>query len=89
MAITNESRCNIGTLRIDNEGEYVSNEFEKYLKSKGIRHEFTVPHLPQQNGVAERMNCTLMESARSMIAHAKLPNSFWAEAVATAAYVRN
>lgn len=89
LTVTNESGCNIGTLRSDNEGEYVSNEFEEYLKSKGIRHELTVPHSPQQNGVAERMNRTLMESARSMIAHAKQPNSFWAEAVATAAYVRN
>ena len=61
------------------------------VKTKGIRHELTVPHSPQQNGVAERMNRTLMESAKTMIAHAKLPNFFWAEAeaVATAAYVRN
>ena len=70
-------------------GEYVSQEFETYLKSKGIRHELTVPHSPQQNRVAERMNRTLMESARSMLAHAGLPDSYWAEAVATAAYLRN
>ena len=44
---------------------------------------------PEQNGVAERMNRTHIESARSMIAHAGLPNCYWAEAVATAAYVRN
>ena len=59
------------------------------MKSKRIFHELSVPHSPEQNGVAERMNCTLMESAHSMLSHAGLPNRFWAEAVATAAYVRN
>ena len=46
----------------------------------------SVPHSPEQNGVAERMNRTLMESARSMLSHAGLSNRYWAEAVATAAY---
>ena len=46
-------------------------------------------HSPEQNGVAERVNRTLMESVRSMLSHAGLPDSYWAEAVATAAYVRN
>jgi hypothetical protein len=48
-----------------------------------------VPHSPQQNGVVERMNRTLQEAALSMILHAGLSNSFWAEAVCNAAYVRN
>ena len=87
-SITNESDIRIRTLRTDNGGEYLSGEFKEYLKSRGIRHELTVPYSPQQNGVAERMNRTLMESARAMIAHAGLPNSYWGEAVATAAYVR-
>ena len=86
---TNDCGQRIETLRTDNGGEYLSTEFKAYLKSKGIRHELTVPHSPEQNGVAERMNRTLMESARSMIAHAGLPNRYWAEAVATVAYVRN
>lgn len=86
---TNQSGQRIRTLRTDNGGEYVSEEFTTYLKLKGIHHQLTSPHSPQQNGVAERMNRTLIESARSMIAHAKLPNKYWAEAVATAAYIRN
>ena len=86
---TNESSQKIGKLRTDNGGEYLSQELKAYLKSKGIQHELTVPHSPEQNGVAERMNRTLVESARAMIAHAGLPNSYWAEAIATAAYVRN
>ena len=88
-ATTTDSGQKVCTLRSDNGGEYVSQELETYLKSKGIRHKLTVPYSPQQNGVAERMNRTLMESARSMLAHAGLPDSYWAEAVATAAYLRN
>ena len=88
-SVTNDVCKAIGTLRTDNGGEYLSTELQNYLKKKGIRHELTVPHSPQQNGVAERMNRTLVESARSMIAHAALPNIFWAEAISTAAYVRN
>ena len=87
--VTNQSGLKIGTLRTDNGGEYVSGEFEAYLKSKGIHHQLTVPHSPQQNGVAERMNRTVVESARSLIAHAGVPNGYWAEAVATAVYIRN
>ena len=76
-------------LRTDNGGEYMSKEFQEYLAAKGIEHQLTVPYSPQQNGVAERLNCTLMESARAMLSHSNLPNKFWAEAVATAAYLRN
>ena len=75
--------------RIDNGGEYTSTEFQDFLKEKGIRHETTVPHSPQQNGVAERMNRTLQEAALSMTLHAGLSKAFCAEAVCNAAYVRN
>ncbi|KAL2092442.1 hypothetical protein ACEWY4_012240 [Coilia grayii] len=73
-------------LRTDNGGEYTSKEFEAFLK-RGVRHELTVPKTPEQNGVAERMNRTLVETVRSMLADAKLPQTFWAEALATAVYV--
>ena len=86
---TSDAGRAIGTLRTDNGGEYLSSAFQNYLKERGIRHELTVPHSPQQNGVSERMNRTLVESARSMIAHAGLSNIFWAEAISAAAYVRN
>ena len=87
--VTNKCGQKIATLRTDNGGEYLSKEFEEYLKLKGIRHELTIVHTAEQNGVAERMNRTQMESARSMIAHACLSNEYWAEAVATAAYLKN
>ena len=70
--VTYEYEQSIGSLRTDNGGEYVSREFEAYLKSKGIQHELTIAHTPEQNGVAERLNRTLMESARAMISHAGL-----------------
>ena len=86
---TNKCGCSIGTLRTDNGGEYLSKEFDSYLQSKGINHELSAPYSPAQNGVAERFNRTLMESPRTMIAQAELPECYWAEAVATAAYLRN
>ena len=76
-------------LRSDNGGEYTSNSFAKFCTEKGISHQFTVPYCPQQNRVAERMNRTIMEGARSMLYHAKLPLEFWAEACSTAVYLHN
>ena len=76
-------------LRSDNGGEYLSQEFTQYCKGRGIKKDDTIPYTPQQNGVAERMNRTIMETARSMLHHADLPLSFWAEAVSTAVYLRN
>ena len=52
----------IRTLHSDNSGEYTSKEFEDYLKKNGILHKHTVPKTPEQNGVAERMNKTLVET---------------------------
>ena len=76
-------------LRSDNGGEYISKEFDNFCKQHGIIQEPTIPRTPQQNGVAERMNRTLLENARSMLYHAKMPLRFWAEAINTAAYIRN
>ena len=76
-------------IRTDNGGEYTSTIFGDYLKSEGIRHERTVPKTPEQNGVAERMNRTLVETVRSMLTDAKLPHKFWGEALSTAVYLRN
>ena len=83
------SEEDVKVLRSDNGGEYTSNNFAKFNAEKGISHEFTVPYCPQQNGVAEQMNRTVMEGARSMLYHAKLPLEFWAEACSTAVYLHN
>ena len=76
-------------LRTDGGGEYTSARFEEFLKCEGIRHERTIPRTPEQNGVAERMNRTLVETVRSMLSDSKLPQKFWAEALSTAVYLRN
>lgn len=87
--VENSSGKKLKALRTDNGGEYTSKNFEAYLKSEGVRHERTIPKTPEQNGVAERLNRTLVESTRSMLLDAKLPNKFWAEAISTAVYLRN
>jgi transposase InsO family protein len=79
----------IKVLRSDNGGENSSKEFESFLKKNGIVHQLSVPHNPAQNGVAERVNRTIVETTRSMLSHAHIPNEFWAEAVNTSVYVRN
>ncbi|GJY13242.1 putative ribonuclease H-like domain-containing protein [Tanacetum coccineum] len=61
----------------------------EFCEQKGIKREFSVARTPQQNGVAERRNRTLIEAARTMLADSKLPTTFWAEAVNTACYVQN
>ena len=65
--VENSSGQKLRTLRSDNGGEYTSAEFTAYLRKEGVRHEFTVSKTPQQNGVAERMNRTLVETVRSML----------------------
>ena len=76
-------------LRSDNGGEHVSHRFTKFLKTEGVVHELTVPRNPQQNGVAEQQNRTLIEMTRTMLTESKLPKYLWAEALSTAAYLRN
>ena len=63
-------------LRIDNGGEFCSKEFEEFCKKCGIARKKTTPYTPQQNGVAERMNKTLMERARSMLSGSGLEQEF-------------
>ncbi|GJR77993.1 integrase, catalytic region, zinc finger, CCHC-type containing protein [Tanacetum coccineum] len=60
-----------------------------YYESVDITHEKTVPRTPQQNGVVERRNRTLVEAARTMLIFSKAPLFLWAEAVATACYIKN
>lgn len=76
-------------MRSDRGGECFSKAFENYLKMKGIIHEGTRAHQPQQNGVAERVNQNLCERARYMLFFQGIPKSFWAEAIQTANFIRN
>lgn len=87
--VENQFGCKVKTLRSDNEGEYTSNQFENFLKSEGIIHELSIPRTPEQNGVSERLNRTLMEMVRAMLIDSGLPHKFWAEALSTAVYLKN
>ena len=84
-----QSECKVKVLRSDNGGEYVSKAFEEYLKAHGIEHHTSAPYTPQQNGVAERANRTIVEMARSMIHDQGLKYELWGEAVSNAVYTRN
>lgn len=87
--VENQTEKKIKVLRTDNGGEFCCKEFEEFCKKCGIARQKTTPYTPQQNGVAERMNKTLMERARSMLNGVGLGQEFWAEAVDTACYLIN
>ncbi|KAI3814228.1 hypothetical protein L1987_18976 [Smallanthus sonchifolius] len=91
LILSLESLCKLKVRRIrsDNGTEFKNNLMELLCLKKGIRHEFSAPYTPQQNGVAERKNRTLIETARTMLSDAKLPVTFWLEAVNTACHVLN
>ena len=76
-------------LRTDRGGEYLSTEFKSYLDANGTQHQLTTAYTPQQNGVAERLNRTLIDLVRSILSHKQVNMQFWAEALATSVYVRN
>ena len=86
--VERETGRKLKAVRGDNGGEY-RGQFEEYCRSKGIWLEFTVPKTPELNGLAERINRTIMERVRSMLAHSKLPKTFWAKALTTTTYVIN
>ncbi|KAH9722806.1 hypothetical protein KPL70_006847 [Citrus sinensis] len=87
--VENHTGKKIKRLRTDNGLEYCSNEFDEFCKSKGIARHKTVRHTPQQNGLVERMNRTLLEKVRCMLLNANLSKHFWAEVVTRAAYLVN
>lgn len=89
VLVENQLDLTIKSLRTDNGTEYLSNDFQAFLKKSGIVHQTSTPYTPQQNGLAERMNRTLLERARCMLLNAKLQKQYWAEAVSTAAYITN
>lgn len=70
----------------DERGEYVTKEEKEYLKEQDTEHQATVPNTPDQNGVAERKNCTPAEMARCMFLDAGLPFKYWYEAMKRAAH---
>ncbi|GJY73045.1 ribonuclease H-like domain-containing protein [Tanacetum coccineum] len=88
-SIENLIDLKVKVIRCDNGTEFKNRVMNQFCEMKGIKREFSVARTPQQNGVAERKNRTLIEAARTMLADSKLPTTFWAEAVNTACYVQN
>ncbi|GJU38102.1 putative ribonuclease H-like domain-containing protein [Tanacetum coccineum] len=87
--IENQLNQKVKTIRCDNGTEFKNRDINEFCGLKGIKREYSNARTPQQNGVAERKNRTLIEAARTMLADSFLPNTFWAEAVSTACYVLN
>ncbi|XP_057802878.1 uncharacterized protein LOC131018175 [Salvia miltiorrhiza] len=86
---TNMFGVRIARMRSDHGREFENAAFTKFCEKKGIFQEFSAPKTPQQNGVVERKNRTLVEMARVMLASKKLAQRFWAEAVSTACHINN
>ncbi|GKB62916.1 putative ribonuclease H-like domain-containing protein [Tanacetum coccineum] len=80
---------NVKIIRCDNGTEFKNYAMNEFCAKKGIKREFSIARTPQQNGVTEKKNRTLIEAARTMLADSLLPIPFWAEAVNTACYVLN
>jgi len=76
-------------IRSDNGTEFKNYTLNGFLSDEGIKHQYSAAYTPQQNGVAERKNRTLMDMARSMLAEHKSPYNFWAEAISTACHSSN
>jgi transposase InsO family protein len=87
--VENQSENKIKRIRTDNGGEYVNNKFKYFCEYHGIKREMTNRYTPQQNGVAERKNRTLVEMAWCMLQSKGLPLFLWAEAIDTTSHVLN
>ena len=83
------NRPGISNLYCDNGGEYISKEFESYVKSQGTDKKNTIRSTPELNGIAERMGRTIMDRTRALLFEAGLPDTFWNFAVMTATYIIN
>jgi hypothetical protein len=84
-----ESGCRLQAFRSDRGGEFNSIQFAEFCNEQGLKHFTTAPYSPQQNGVVERRNQTIVEMARCMLKSKKMPSEFWGEAVHTTVYLLN
>jgi hypothetical protein len=87
--VEKESGKQVKSLRSDNGGEYISNEFKDFCSREVIRRELIVPHNPQKNGVVERKNKTIVGAARAMLHDQGLPIHLWVGACNNVVYVKN
>jgi len=87
--LATQFNAKVKRLRSDRGGEYLSNEFSQHLKSKGTERCVTVHDMPEHNGMAERLNRTLVERVRAMIHASGLPKNLWGEAIMHATWLKN
>ncbi|GJS63952.1 putative ribonuclease H-like domain-containing protein [Tanacetum coccineum] len=87
--LENQLNHKVKIIRCDHGTEFKNHAMNEFCAKKGIKRDFSMARIPQQNGVAERKNRTLIEAARTMLADSLLPIPFWSEAVNTACYVLN
>jgi len=87
--ITKSIGHKIKVLQFDNGGKFVSKKFDAFLAECGIQQQTSAPYSPQQNGVTEHANRTIMECARNMILAQRLKLEFWGEVMNTAMYIKN
>ncbi|UYV71408.1 hypothetical protein LAZ67_8003037 [Cordylochernes scorpioides] len=87
--IEKEKEIKVKQLRSDNGKEFTNNQMTQYLKGKGIKHQLTNVYTPQQNGISERYNRTLIEGTRALLIDSQLPLRYWAETMSTFAYLKN
>jgi transposase InsO family protein len=85
----NEFGFRIKKISSDNGTEFVNSQIEGFLEDEGIKHEFSSRYTPQQNGVVERKNRTLLDMERTMLDEYKTPDRFWDEAINTVCYSIN
>nr|GFA97752.1 putative ribonuclease H-like domain-containing protein [Tanacetum cinerariifolium] len=89
IGLKNPLSLKVKIIRCDNETEFKNADLNQFCRLKGIKREFSIPRTPQQNGIAERKNRTLIEAAKTLLAYSLLPIPFWAGVVNTACYVQN
>lgn len=87
--VETEAGKTMKTFRTDRGGEFTSHEFQSYCEEKGLKRHLTTPYSPQQNGVVERRNRTLLEMTKSVMKAMKVPNYLWGEAVQHSTYILN
>jgi transposase InsO family protein len=91
VQVAAEAECDrkLRVLRTDNDGEFTAAEFASYCADEGVQRHYSVPYSPQQNGVVERRNQTVVGMARALLKQSGIPAIFWGEAVVTAVYILN
>nr|GEY78164.1 putative ribonuclease H-like domain-containing protein [Tanacetum cinerariifolium] len=89
IGLENLLSLKVKIIKCDNGTDFKNADLKQFCGLKGIKREFSVPRTPQQNGIVERKNRTLIEAARTLLADSLLPIPFWAKAVNTACYVQN